>query len=199
MHNKSDIKQNDMKLHIKYFKDEGEKINNTKPLLKNNRFFKRSITDNMKSVKKRVLEVQNIDKNNYCINIPIKKNIPENIKQEEPSLEHITEKELHESLEMLTNPDEDLVKAIINIHLNAYRNYNQNKKILNQHCDKIISSFIDIITKLFSFEPLRIKIIKYYILVLCKLCNNKEFIRGFALNSKKNLIIFVLSNLLKKN
>ena len=53
MHNKSDIEQDDMKLHIKYFKDEGEKINNTKPLLKNNRFFKRSITDNMKSVKKK--------------------------------------------------------------------------------------------------------------------------------------------------
>ena len=34
MYNKSDIEQDDMKLHIKYFKDEGEKINNTKPLLK---------------------------------------------------------------------------------------------------------------------------------------------------------------------
>ena len=200
MHNKSDIDQDDMKLHIKYFKDEDEKINNTKPLLKNNRFFKRSITDNMKSVKKsEPKEVQNIDKNNYCTNIPTKKNIPENMKQEEPSLEHITEKELHESLEMLTNPDEDLVEAIINIHLIAYRNYTQNKKILNQHCDKIISSFIDIITKLFSFEPLRIKIIKYYILVLCKLCNIKEFIGGIALNTQKNLIIFVLSNLLKEN
>ena len=100
---------------------------------------------------------------------------------------------------MLTNPDEDLVEAIINIHLIAYRNYSQNKKILNQNCDKIISSFVDIISKLFSLEPLRIKIIKYYILVLCKLCNLKEFIENISNLIQKNLIIFVLSNLLKEN
>ena len=119
--------------------------------------------------------------------------------QKKISINNITEKELFEVLEMLTNPDEDLVEAIINIHLIAYRNYSQNKKILNQNCDKIISSFIEIISKLFSLEPLRIKIIKYYILVLCKLCNLKEFIENISNIIQNNLIIFVLSNLLKEN
>ena len=100
---------------------------------------------------------------------------------------------------MLTNPEEDLVEAIINIHYITYRNYIQNKKILDQNSDKIISSFTEIITKLFSLEPLRIKIIKYYILVLCKLCNIKEFISNISLDTPKNLIILVLSNLLREN
>ena len=203
IHNKSDIDKDEMKLHIKYFKDEDEKINfNNNPISKANRIFKRSITDNMPSIKnKETKDVQNIDKNNYCTNIPSKKNNikKENIKEEEISINNISEKELFEVLEMLTNPDEDLVEAIINIHLIAYRNYSQNKKILNQNCDKIISSFIEIISKLFSLEPLRIKIIKYYILVLCKLCNLKEFIENISNIIQNNLIIFVLSNLLKEN
>ena len=207
MHNKSDIDQDDMKLHIKYFKDEDEKIYfNNNPISKNNNhIFKRSITDNANSMKnKETKDVKNIniDKNNYCTNIPQPKNNnnqKENIKEKELSINNITEKELFEVLDMLTNPDEDLVEAIINIHLIAYRNYNQNKKILNQNCDKILSSFIDIISKLFSIEPLRIKIIKYYILVLCKLCNLKEFIENISNLIQKNLIVFVLSNLLKEN
>ena len=75
----------------------------------------------------------------------------------------------------------------------------QNKKILNQNTDKIISSFTGILTKLFSLEPIRIKIIKYYILVLCKLCNIKEFISNIFINTQKNLIILVLTNLLREN
>ena len=131
-------------------------------------------------------------------NIPTQKKISEKT-TDDTSSKCISEKELFEALDMLTNPDEDLVEAIINIHYITYRNYLQNKKVLNQYSDKIISSFTEIITKLFSFEPLRIKIIKYYILVLCKLCNIKEFISNILINTQKNLIILVLTNLLREN
>ena len=142
--------------------------------------------------------IQNIDKNNYMTNIPTKNLITEN-KKDESSSKCISEKELFEALDLLTNPKEDLVEAIINIHYITFRNYIQNKKILDKSSDKIISSFTEIITKLFSLEPLRIKIIKYYILVLCKLCKIKEFIFNILLDTPKNLIILVLSNLLREN
>ena len=134
-------------------------------------------------------------------NIPTKNTISENIykNKEDSSSNCITEKELNEALNMLTNPEEDLVEAIIHIHLITYRNYMQNKKILNQNTDKIISSFTGILTKLFYLEPIRIKIIKYYILVLCKLCNIKEFISNILIDTQKHLIILVLTNLLREN
>ena len=189
-----DLDQEDMQLHIKYFKEEDNKNNNNK-----NYTFKRSITDNAKLMqKKEDKESKVIDKNNFKTNIPTNNNISENTK-ENSNLKSISEKELFEALDMLMNPEEDLVEAIISIHCMAYRNYTQNKKILNQNADKIISSFTEIIIKLFSSEPLRIKIIKYCILVLCKLCNNKEFITNISLNTQKNLIILVLTNLLREN
>ena len=182
-----------MQLHINYFKEEDNKNNNK------NYTFKRSITDNAKLIqKKEDKESQVIDKNNYKTNIPTNIIISENTK-EDSNLKSISEKELFEALDMLMNPEEDLVEAIISIHCMAYRNYTQNKKILNQNTDKIISSFTEVILKLFSSEPLRIKIIKYCILVLCKLCNNKEFISNISLNTQKNLIILVLTNLLREN
>ena len=194
-----DINPDDMKLHIKDNND-----NNTKKLNSNkNHTFQRSITDNMKSQQKKEEEntAQIIDTNNYMTNIPTKNTISENIykNKEDSSSNCITEKELNEALNMLTNPEEDLVEAIIHIHLITYRNYMQNKKILNQNTDKIISSFTGILTKLFSLEPIRIKIIKYYILVLCKLCNIKEFISNILIDTQKNLIILVLTNLLREN
>ena len=188
-----DLGQEDMQLHINYFKEEDNKNNNK------NYTFKRSITDNAKLIqKKEDKESQVIDKNNYKTNIPTNIIISENTK-EDSNLKSISEKELFEALDMLMNPEEDLVEAIISIHCMAYRNYTQNKKILNQNTDKIISSFTEVILKLFSSEPLRIKIIKYCILVLCKLCNNKEFISNISLNTQKNLIILVLTNLLREN
>jgi hypothetical protein len=197
--NTGDINQDDIKLHLKYFQEEDEKINTKKTNSNKNRVFKRSITDNLNSQqKKEETPVTNIDKNNYMTNLPTKKIISEK-SNEDTTPKCISEKELFEALDMLTNPEEDLVEAIINIHYITYRNYLQNKKILNQHSDKIISSFTEIITKLFSFEPLRIKIIKYYILVLCKLCNIKEFISNILINTQKNLIILVLTNLLREN
>ena len=197
--NLGDINQDDIKLHIKYFQEEDENINTKKINPNKNHVFKRSITDNLNpQQKKEETPVQNIDKNNYMTNIPTQKKITEKT-TDDASSKCISEKELFEALDMLTNPDEDLVEAIINIHYITYRNYLQNKKVLNQYSDKIISSFTEIITKLFSFEPLRIKIIKYYILVLCKLCNIKEFISNILINTQKNLIILVLTNLLREN
>ena len=195
-----DINTDDMKLHIKV---DNENNNAKKLNSKKNHIFQRSITDNTKSLQKKEEETttQVIDKNNYMTNIPTKKIISENIyKNNEDSTSNcISQNELNEALNMLTNPEEDLVEAIIQIHLIAYRNYMQNKKILNQNKDKIISSFTEILTKLFSLDPLRIKIIKYYILVLCKLCNIKEFIYNIQLDTQKNLIILVLSNILREN
>ena len=196
---KKEINSNGDKLHLKYFEEEDSKIKIKKSNSNKAHVFKRSITDNIKSQStKEEKQVPTIDKNNYMTNIPTKNIISENIEEDSPS-KCISEKELNESLDMLTNPEEDLVEAIINIHNVTYRNYLQNKKILNQNSDKILSSFTESITKLFSIEPLRIKIIKYYILVLCKLCNIKEFIANITLNTQKNLIFLVLSNLLREN
>ena len=100
---------------------------------------------------------------------------------------------------MLINPEEDLVEAIINIHYMTYRNYLQNKKIINLNVDNIINCFIEVINKLFLNKPLRIKIIKYIILVLCKLCDIKEFIINISFNVQKDLIILILTHLLYEN
>ena len=198
--NNGDINQDEIKLHINYFNEKDEKINNNNKINENkNHLFKRSITDKIKfQNRKDEKENQNIDVNNYKTNIPIKNGFPNDINEDLTS-RCISEKELLEALDTLTNPEEDLVEAILNIHQIVYRNYIQNKKILIQNSDKIISSFIEIITKLFSTEPLRIKIIKYYILVLCKLCNIKEMIENIVLVTEKNLIVLVLSNLLRDN
>ena len=198
--NNGDINQDEIKLHINYFNEKDEKINNNNKINENkNHLFKRSITDKIKfQNRKDEKENQIIDVNNYKTNIPIKNGFPNDINEDLTS-RCISEKELLEALDTLTNPEEDLVEAILNIHQIVYRNYIQNKKILIQNSDKIISSFIEIITKLFSTEPLRIKIIKYYILVLCKLCNIKEMIENIALVTEKNLIVLVLSNLLREN
>ena len=197
--NNGDINQDEIKLHINYFNEKDEKINNNKINENKNHLFKRSITDKIKfQNRKDEKENQNIDVNNYKTNIPIKNGFPNDINEDLTS-RCISEKELLEALDTLTNPEEDLVEAILNIHQIVYRNYIQNKKILIQNSDKIISSFIEIITKLFSTEPLRIKIIKYYILVLCKLCNIKEMIENIVLVTEKNLIVLVLSNLLREN
>ena len=198
--NNGDINQDEIKLHINYFNEKDEKINNNNKINENkNHLFKRSITDKIKfQNRKDEKENQNIDVNNYKTNITIKNGFPNDINEDLTS-RCISEKELLEALDTLTNPEEDLVEAILNIHQIVYRNYIQNKKILIQNSDKIISSFIEIITKLFSTEPLRIKIIKYYILVLCKLCNIKEMIENIVLVTEKNLIVLVLSNLLRDN
>ena len=198
--NNGDINQDEIKLHINYFNEKDEKINNNNKINENkNHLFKRSITDKIKfQNRKDEKENQNIDVNNYKTNITIKNGFPNDINEDLTS-RCISEKELLEALDTLTNPEEDLVEAILNIHQIVYRNYIQNKKILIQNSDKIISSFIEIITKLFSTEPLRIKIIKYYILVLCKLCNIKEMIENIVLVTEKNLIVLVLSNLLREN
>ena len=200
INNNGDINQDEIKLHINYFNEKDEKINNNNKINENkNHLFKRSITDKIKfQNRKDEKENQNIDVNNYKTNIPIKNGFPNDINEDLTS-RCISEKELLEALDTLTNPEEDLVEAILNIHQIVYRNYIQNKKILIQNSDKIISSFIEIITKLFSTEPLRIKIIKYYILVLCKLCNIKEMIENIVLVTEKNLIVLVLSNLLREN
>ena len=199
INNNGDINQDEIKLHINYFNEKDEKINNNKINENKNHLFKRSITDKIKfQNRKDEKENQNIDVNNYKTNIPIKNGFPNDINEDLTS-RCISEKELLEALDTLTNPEEDLVEAILNIHQIVYRNYIQNKKILIQNSDKIISSFIEIITKLFSTEPLRIKIIKYYILVLCKLCNIKEMIENIVLVTEKNLIVLVLSNLLRDN
>ena len=200
INNNGDINQDEIKLHINYFNEKDEKINNNNKINENkNHLFKRSITDKIKfQNRKDEKENQNIDVNNYKTNITIKNGFPNDINEDLTS-RCISEKELLEALDTLTNPEEDLVEAILNIHQIVYRNYIQNKKILIQNSDKIISSFIEIITKLFSTEPLRIKIIKYYILVLCKLCNIKEMIENIVLVTEKNLIVLVLSNLLREN
>ena len=200
INNNGDINQDEIKLHINYFNEKDEKINNNNKINENkNHLFKRSITDKIKfQNRKDEKENQNIDVNNYKTNITIKNGFPNDINEDLTS-RCISEKELLEALDTLTNPEEDLVEAILNIHQIVYRNYIQNKKILIQNSDKIISSFIEIITKLFSTEPLRIKIIKYYILVLCKLCNIKEMIENIVLVTEKNLIVLVLSNLLRDN
>ena len=201
INNNGDINQDEIKLHINYFNEKDEKINNNNNKINENKnhLFKRSITDKIKfQNRKDEKENQNIDVNNYKTNIPIKNGFPNDINEDLTS-RCISEKELLEALDTLTNPEEDLVEAILNIHQIVYRNYIQNKKILIQNSDKIISSFIEIITKLFSTEPLRIKIIKYYILVLCKLCNIKEMIENIVLVTEKNLIVLVLSNLLREN
>ena len=184
-----DINEDNMKFHI----TEDEKHNK-------NHIFKRSITDHSNTLQKNDDKTPKIiDKNNYNTNIP-SMNIKSDSKKEDDSNPNcVSEKELLEYLKKLANPEEDLVEAIIKIHYIAYRNYHQNKKILNENSDKIISSFIDIITKLFSSEPLLIKMIKYYILVLCKLCNIKEFISNIKLETQKNLITLILSNLLREN
>ena len=201
INNNGDINQDEIKLHINYFNEKDEKINNNNNKINENKnhLFKRSITDKIKfQNRKDEKENQNIDVNNYKTNITIKNGFPNDINEDLTS-RCISEKELLEALDTLTNPEEDLVEAILNIHQIVYRNYIQNKKILIQNSDKIISSFIEIITKLFSTEPLRIKIIKYYILVLCKLCNIKEMIENIVLVTEKNLIVLVLSNLLRDN
>ena len=160
---------------------------------KNKLNFKRSITDNSKK------EQKSAEKNNYKTN-NITSNINDinsiNSRKKENDAKCITERELSEALDMLINPEEDLVEAIINIHCITYRNYAQNKKVLNKKADNIINCFIEVINKLFSNKPLRIKVIKYYIVILCKLCNIKEFIINISENTQKNLIILILSNLL---
>jgi hypothetical protein len=81
----------------------------------------------------------------------------------------------------------------------TYRNYLQNKKIIKLNVDNIINCFIEVINKLFLNKPLRIKIIKYIILVLCKLCDIKEFIINISFNVQKDLIILILTHLLYEN
>ena len=163
--------------------------------------FKRSITDNSKKENKKD-NSDIINKNNYNTNIITRnisdiKNINDNNSNEDTK--SISEKELKEALDMLLNPDEDPVEAIINIHYITFRNYLQNKKIINTNADNIINTFIEVISKLFSNKPIRIKIIKYYIVILCKLCNIREFIINISINSLKNLIILILSSLLIEN
>ena len=159
--------------------------------------FKRSITDNSKKEKKN----EENNKNNFNTNSNIT-NIKDiksfNNGNKENDSKCISEKELREALDMI-NTEEDLVEAIINIHSITCRNYLQNKSILHAKANDIIKCFIEIINKLFSQKPLPLKILKYYIVVLCKLCNIKEFIINISLNTQKNLIILILSNLLYEN
>ena len=210
--NRRDSKYDNGDNFLKYGNNYDYDYDNLKTNLKDNitiekqnkkHIFKRSITDNSKKEqKKEGAEISNIDKNNFNTNI-ITTNINDinsiNNKNKDSDSKCITEKELKEALDMLVNPEEDLVEAIINIHCITYRNYLQNKKVLNSKTDNIISCFIEVINKLFLNKPLRIKIIKYYIMVLCKLCNIKEFIINISLNTQKSLIILILSNLLYEN
>ena len=177
------------------------KINNKINMEKQNKkhIFKRSITDNSKKESKK--DNSEINTNNYKTNIITSNltdisNINDNNNDDSKS---ITEKELKEALDMLLNPDEDPVEAIINIHYITFRNYIQNKKLINSNADNIINCFIKVINKLFSNKPIRIKIIKYYIVILCKLCNIQEFIINISINSLKDLIILILSSLLIDN
>ena len=189
--------------------EKNNNINKNGNMEKHNKkhIFKRSITDNSKKEKKQKKdsEIANINLNNYNTNIitsnitDINNIIDNNTNNKNDDSKCILEKDLKEALNMLVNPEEDMVEAIINIHYITFRNYNQNKKILNSNADNIINCFIEIINKLFSNKPLRIKIIKYYIVVLCKLCNIKEFIINISIDTQKNLIILVLSNLLLEN
>ena len=163
--------------------------------------FKRSITDNSKKEKKQKKDsdIGNINITNYNTNIITSKitdinSINDNNKKNDSKCIH--EKDLKEALDMLVNPEEDMVEAIINIHYITFRNYLQNKKVIDSNADNIINCFIEIINKLFSSNPLRIKIIKYYIVVLCKLCNIKDFIINISIDTQKHLIILVLSNLM---
>ena len=210
--NRRDSKYDNNNNLMKYGNNYDYDYDNLKTNLKDNitiekqnkkHIFKRSRTDNSKKEqKKEDGEISNIDKNNFNTNI-ITTNINDinsiNNKNKDSDSKCITEKELKEALDMLVNPEEDLVEAIINIHCITYRNYLQNKKVLNSKTDNIISCFIEVINKLFLNKPLRIKIIKYYIVVLCKLCNIKEFIINISLNIQKSLIILILSNLLYEN
>ena len=166
-----------------------------------NHIFKRCITDNSKKEKKQKKdsEIGNINLANYNTNIITSKitdinSINENNQKTDSKC--IQEKDLKKALDMLVNPDEDMVEAIINIHHITFRNYLQNKKVIDSNADNIINCFIEIINKFFSSKPLRIKIIKYYIVVLCKLCNIKDFIINISIDTQKNLIILVLSNLM---
>ena len=178
-------------------------VNNTNIEKRNKKhIFKRSITDHSKKEKKiEDKESTNVNINNYNTNF-IASNISDiNNFTEKKDIDSkcVTEKELKEALDILINPEEDMVEAIINIHYITFRNYVQNKKVINSNADNIINSFIEITNKLFSNKPIRIKIIKYYILVLCKLCNIKEFIINISIVTQKNLIILILSNLLLEN
>ena len=201
--NKKENNDNILKLN-NYDYDNEKNINNKNSNIEKKskkRIFKRSITDNSKKEKKNENSgIGKIDMNNYNTNV-ITSNIYDinNINDNNEDSKCISEKELKEALDMLINPEEDMVEAIINIHYITFRNYLQNKKVINSNADNIINSFIVIIDKLFLGKPLRIKIIKYYIVVLCKLCNIKEFILNISFNTQKNLIILVLSNLLVEN
>ena len=204
--NKTGNNDNILKLNNYDYDNESntnKSINKNNNIEKHNkkRIFKRSITDNSKKEQKNEnSEIGKININNYNTNI-ITSNIYDinNTNDKNEDSKCISEKELKESLDMLINPEEDMVEAIINIHYITFRNYLQNKKVINSNADNIINSFIVIIDKLFLGKPLRIKIIKYYIVVLCKLCNIKEFILNISFNTQKNLIILVLSNLLVEN
>ena len=171
--------------------------------------FKRSMTDNSKKEqKKENSQIANINTSNYNTNI-ITSNISDtntindnNDDDDNNKIEDskcISEKELKEALNMLVNQDKDMVEAIIKVHTITYRNYVQNKRVLNSNADNIINCFIEITDKLFAKKPMRIKIIKYYIVVLYKLCNIKEFITKISIKTQKNLIVLVLSNLLVEN
>ena len=186
------------------FDNEKHDINNTANIEKKNKKhkFKRSITAHSKKENKNEnKESSNVNVSNFNTNI-ITSNISDMNNTSEKNVDDskcISEKELKEALDILINPEEDMVEAIINIHYITFRNYIQNKKVINSNADNIINSFIEITNKLFSSKPIRIKIIKYYILVLCKLCNIKEFIINISVNTQKNLIILILSNLLLEN
>ena len=184
--NKTANKKNILKLN-----DYDSENNNNKPELK------RSITDNSKNGKKE--DGENANNNNYNTNANIFNNNNKADDNKNSDNKCITEKELKEALDMLINPEEDLVEAIINIHYMTYRNYLQNKKIINLNADNIINCFIEVINKLFLNKPLRIKIIKYIILVLCKLCDIKEFIINISFNVQKDLINLILTHLLYEN
>jgi hypothetical protein len=108
--NKTANKKNILKLN-----DYDSENNNNKPELK------RSITDNSKNGKKE--DGENANNNNYNTNANIFNNNNKADDNKNSDNKCITEKELKEALDMLINPEEDLVEAIINIHYMTYRNY----------------------------------------------------------------------------
>ena len=131
---------------------------------------------------------------NYGTNIINNPNMNEN----DSSLP-ITSEELNEALKMLVDPEEDIVEAILTIHDITFRNYLKNKEIIINNSENIINTFIEVISKLFTSNPLPIKIIKYITNVLCKLCGIKDIINSISINVLHNLFILILSGILYEN
>ena len=85
---------------------------------------------------------------------------------------------------LIDDPNEKL-NTIIIIHENICGKFDQNKEVLIQNIDKIITTFKSVSHKLFYMKDLNsipIKFAKYLSIVFCKLASNKELISHLSYN-----------------